>query len=461
MGARNPKKSQVRPFVWVEHPVNMKRIVTGGLAVLAAFFLTASVAASALDATARAEVVEALAQKLESSYAVAEAGERMAKAVRGKLASGAYDQMLSPEAFARELHADVRAVVDDRHLRVSFDGARAVARPGGPPPGMPDVRNGAIGRLEVLRGNIGYMEVSGVPPGANPAIDAAFAFLRNTDALIIDLRGNGGGMPQTVAYYMSYLSEGAPYTVMRVQDRLRGVFESQTTDLGDRSYGAKKPVYVLTSRFTFSGGEEFAYDVQAFKRGVTVGETTGGGANPGGPQSLGRGFTVFLPTGLAKHPATGTSWEGVGVKPDVAVEPAVALIEAHRLAAESLAAAASDAGKSDVLRAIAAGLAEQKQAASIASSTPLTKAQAQFVGQYTPVGGSGPSFSVIEKDGHLVLQHNGPLPTARLEPVSAGAFHMVGLPDDFIATFISGPADKRRLLVQRSNAVPPLLLERQ
>ena len=326
---------------------------------------------------------------------------------------------------------------------------------------MPDVRNGAIGRLQVLPGNIGYMEVSGVPSRANSAVDAAFAFLRNTDALIIDLRGNGGGSPDTVAYYMSYLSEGAPYSVVRMYGRQGIAFESKTTDLGDRSYGAKKPLYVLTSKLTFSGGEEFAYDVQAFKRGVIVGETTGGGANPGGPQSLVHGFTVFVPTAVVKHPVTGASWEGVGVKPDVPVPPALALVEAHRLAAESLAAAVTDAGQSEVLRAIAASLAEQKKIATGPSSIALTKIQAQLVGRYTPVAGIGPSFSVIEQEGHLVLQHSGQRPPSRLEQVSAGTFHLVGLPDDFIATFTSGPGDKRRLLLQQSNALPPLLLEQQ
>jgi hypothetical protein len=447
----------------------MKRMGTSGLAALAGLIAWAGVGAQSpatssapdLDATLRAEVVDALAKRLASSYAVAEAGEKMAEAVRSKLTAGAYDRLLAPEEFARALHADVRAVVDDRHLRVTFEGARPAARPDGPPPVRPDARNGAIGRLEVLAGNIGYMEVSGVPPRANVAIDAAFAYLRNTDALVIDLRGNGGGSPDTVAYYMSYLSEGPPYTVLRVHDRQQGVIETKTTELGERSYGKKKPVYVLTSILTFSGGEEFAYDVQAFKRGVIVGQTTGGGANPGGPHSLGHGFTAFVPMGLVKHPATGTNWEGVGVKPDVPVAPELALLEAHRLAAELLAAAASDARQSQVLRAIAAGLAEQKRVASAVSSSPPTKSQMQLVGRYTPVGGSGPAYSIIEKEGHLVLQPSGPRPPSRLEHVSARAFHLIGLPDDFTATFTSGAAGKHRLLLQLSNAWPPLLLEQQ
>nr|AFB69918.1 interphotoreceptor retinoid-binding protein [uncultured bacterium] len=165
---------------------------------------------------------------------------------------------------------------------------------GGPPPGPPpnaapeiDKLNGAIRRAQILPGNIGYLEINGVPPFASKAIDAAFAFLKNTDALILDLRGNGGGAPETVAYYMSYLSEGEPYMVLRVQTRHRGTSETHTTNLGDRSYGTRRPVYVLTSYMTFSGGEELAYDIQGFKRGLVVGETTGGGANPGSPQAIG------------------------------------------------------------------------------------------------------------------------------------------------------------------------------
>ena len=206
----------------------MKRIGRAGLAAFAGLIAWAGVGAQSPATLGRGSGRhgprggrDALAKRLASSYAVAEAGEKMAEAVRSKLAAGAYDRLLAPEQFARALHTDVRAVVDDRHPRATFDGARPAARADGPPSVRPDARNGAIGRLEVLPGNVGYMEVSGVPPGVEAAIDAAFAFLRNTDALIIDLRGNGGGWPDTVAYYMSYLSEGAPYAVMRVYDRQR------------------------------------------------------------------------------------------------------------------------------------------------------------------------------------------------------------------------------------------------
>jgi hypothetical protein len=130
---------------------NMKRLGRGGLAAFAGLIAWASVgaqspatsAAADLDATVRAEVVDALAKRLASSYAVAEAGEKMAEAVRSKLAAGVYDRLLAPEEFARALHTDVRAVVDDRHLRVTFDGARPGARPDRPAAVTPDARNGA------------------------------------------------------------------------------------------------------------------------------------------------------------------------------------------------------------------------------------------------------------------------------------------------------------------------------
>jgi hypothetical protein len=84
-------------------------------------------------------------------------------------------------------------------------------------------------------------------------------------------------------------------------------------------------VYVLTSKDTFSGGEDFAYTAQSFKRGTVVGEVTGGGANPTGPVELGHGVIATIPFGRSENPLTKTNWEGRGVQPDVAVAASGAL----------------------------------------------------------------------------------------------------------------------------------------
>ena len=106
--------------------------------------------------------------------------------------------------------------------------------------------------------------------------------------------------------------------------------------MSGRKFGPSKPVFVLTSARTFSGAEEFAYDLQTQKRATIVGETTGGGANPGGPVPLPYGMTLFVPTGRAINPITKTNWEGTGVKPDVAVPADSALAVAHRLAQKAV-----------------------------------------------------------------------------------------------------------------------------
>lgn len=183
------------------------------------------------------------------------------------------------------------------------------------------------------------MRVNGVPmfDYSKDAIAAAFAFLRNTDALIIDNRDNGGGDPRTVAFYMSYLSEGDPYLLNTFHWRKDDhVVESKTTNLGELSYGSRKQVFVLTSQGTFSGGEELTYDLQAFKRGVVVGETTGGGANPGGLLPLGHQFVAFIPGGYPVNAITQSNWEGAGVKPDIEVSAEQAMNKAYELALKKL-----------------------------------------------------------------------------------------------------------------------------
>jgi hypothetical protein len=155
------------------------------------------------------------------------------------------------------------------------------------------------------------------------------AGLADTRALIVDLRRNGGGTPQAEVYLTSYLLDPAkPVAVNRFVWRNPNTETFRTEEFmsSPTPYSYRdKPVYVLTSARTFSGGEAVAYDMQALKLATIVGETTGGGANPGGGMPLTPDFGVFMPAGRGENPTTGTNWEGVGVKPDVAVPAADAL----------------------------------------------------------------------------------------------------------------------------------------
>ena len=93
---------------------------------------------------------------------------------------------------------------------------------------------------------------------------------------------------------------------------------------------------MLTSKRTFSGAEEFAFDLKNQKRAMIVGETTGGGAHPGSGHRVADYFMVGVPFAKSRDPVTKTNWEGTGVEPDVKVPAADALATAEKLAMEKI-----------------------------------------------------------------------------------------------------------------------------
>lgn len=231
-------------------------------------------------------------------------------------------------------------------MRVAYS-ARPVPDQGphqGPPPEAERARSHAIAqrtnaafvKVERLPGNIGYLRLDQfhAPDEAGPRAAAAMNFLADTDALILDLRNNHGGEPASVALLVSYFYDDAAQVhindIYWHPDNFTRQFWTAPS-LPGRRY-PQKPVYVLTSHDTFSGGEECAYDLQSLKRATLVGEITGGGANGGMPVKVAEHFTVFVPAGRSVNPVTKTNWEGVGVKPDIAAPAARALDVAYRAA---------------------------------------------------------------------------------------------------------------------------------
>jgi hypothetical protein len=415
-----------------------------------------------IDARVRKDVLDRLARELESRYVIEGTAKKLAELVRAKQRAKAYRSLTTGPALARALTDDLLTVAHDKHLRVSFSFTPLPQDLSGPPSqellNQMRKQNGAIPKVEILDGNVGYMRVNGVPPldMSRPAVAAAFAFLHNTDALIIDNRGNGGGDPNTVALYVSYLSEGVPYIVNTFHWREGNrVVEFKTTELGEVAYGAHKPVFVLTSPGTFSGGEELSYDLQVLKRAVLVGEVTGGGANPGGPVTLGHQFVVNMPSGQPVNPVTGTNWEGVGVKPDIPVSSEAALSRAHALAVQRLMAEASDPVSRSGLNAVAMKLESIEEAES-GNATRL--ANAEILGTYAREAGPGTAVTILEKDGRLMQRVDG-FPDVALLFLKGNRYKLENFPDGFSTSFRM-QGDKAHLLLEVPFG-PPTILEKR
>lgn len=300
-----------------------------------------------VDAAMRKEVIDNLLKRLNDAYIFPDTAAKMERAVRERLDKGEYDKLTSAKQFAERLTADVQEVSHDKHLRVRYSHRPIPERTGGPREPSTEEReqfrremtriNYGFQKVERLPGNIGYVEFRGFfdPEGGAETVASVFNFLANTDAIIFDLRQNGGGDPRMVALICSYLFGAEPVHLNSLHWRdgkgeRVDEFWTLKEVTGKRYTG--KDVYVLTSGRTFSGAEEFSYNLKNLKRATLVGETTGGGANPGGGNRLNAHFGAFIPTGRAVSPITKTNWEGTGVEPDVKVPAEQALRTAQVMA---------------------------------------------------------------------------------------------------------------------------------
>jgi hypothetical protein len=333
----------------------MKRNLRAGLVILGittcfVAFAQAPVGPPPLDASQKKQAIDGLSKLLAENYVFPEVAQKVSVHLSERLASGAYDKAGDAGAFARALTEDLQAFAKDRHLSVGV-------RPPGEKPVSDDSlemkakmeqewrrQNYAFVKVEILPGNVGYLDLRMfLPPQmAGETATAAMNFLGHCDAIIFDLRKNGGGDPAMIQLLSTYLFEEPTHLndlYWRKGDK-RDQFWTLPYAPGPRL--AKVPVYILTSPETFSGAEEFSNNLKVLKRATLVGETTGGGANPGERFPFDPAFRAFIPTGRAINPTTGTNWEGVGVEPDLKVPQAEALTVAYLEALRALKAKTGD-----------------------------------------------------------------------------------------------------------------------
>ncbi len=299
---------------------------------------------SPIDAAEREKVIVDAGKLLAEFYVDTNIAEKMEAAIRKKAKSGAYDSVTDGSVFAQQLGEDLRAVSHDRHLSVGYSPVvdREEERPG--PGNDADARahmlkeNCGFEKVEVLPHNIGYVKLNyfGDPFVCGGVAATAMAFVAHTDALIFDLRENGGGDPHMVQVVASWLFDGPTHINDLVDQHEKTTTQYWTLPYvpGDRL--VKQPVYVLTSHDTFSGGEEFSYDLQTQKRAAIVGEITGGGAHPVSDHRIDDHLSIGVPYAHPVNPVTGKDWEGTGVIPEVQVPAKEALGRAQQMADDQL-----------------------------------------------------------------------------------------------------------------------------
>ena len=309
--------------------------------LLGAFFCCAQLQAQSLSAAFKQQSIDQICTLLQERYVFPEVANTTAEHLKARYKEGAFDAVSDLKSFANALTTEAQSITHDKHLRVRAAGEKKASgiQPDPLNAFLENHRSGTAGFVEVkiLLGNLVYLDLRGFAPPVQgrPMADHYMALLASSDALIIDLRQNGGGSPVMVQYLCSYFFDKKVHLnslYYRDGDRTE---EFWTLDEVGGTKMPDVPLFILTSHYTFSGAEEFSYNMQTRKRAVLVGETTGGGANPGGMVPVNDQLGIFIPNGRAINPVTKTNWEGVGVVPDVKAPKEEAFEKALELAQEA------------------------------------------------------------------------------------------------------------------------------
>jgi hypothetical protein len=294
-------------------------------------------------------VVEQVATLIEYNYFDATQAQSIAKDLRDANHAGRFDALTDPRDLAANLTARLQPL--DHHFYVRWSppeapkSARTSADAEGSPLSLETLeRRNAYGfrSVAMLPGAIGYIDMRSFADfsfnkpnePARKAAEAALTLVSNADAVIIDLRNNAGGSPTMVGYLVSAFTPPGANIYNEFHHR-----DSSESERPKESYPNPRlnvPLYILISGRTASAAESTAYTLQAAKRAILVGAVSGGAAHPGGEFPAGDDFFVFISTSTTVNPVTGANWEGIGVKPDVIVDPARALERAEMLALENI-----------------------------------------------------------------------------------------------------------------------------
>jgi hypothetical protein len=382
-----------------------------------------------IDAATRAAIVDSVTAVIDSVYVLEEPAKHIVAGLKENLAKGDYDDLTDPAAFAERLYRDAQAIHHDGHFRIAaippLDTATVKAGQDRDPAEVERfrridrARNYGFRKAEILPGGIGYLCFDRFADGdeAFAAAAAAMNFVANSNAVILDLRNNGGGSAAMIRFICGYLFEEDKHLInwdIRVEKK---TVQSYSADYVPGQRIAKQPVYVLTSRRTFSAAEEFTFDLKNLKRAVIVGDTTGGGGHTVASYTFAfTGFRVVtrIPFGRAYNPETNQGWEGVGVIPDMAVPADQALDAARADALKKLIDGEKDETIAAMYRWDLTDLQSRLKPVTLSS-----KQMRHYVGRYGP--------RRISLEGGALYYQREDQPRYKMEPMGEDLFRVSGL----------------------------------
>jgi retinol-binding protein 3 len=292
------------------------------------------------SAVAKTQVLQTLRHKIAAHYVMSENLAKIEASLDALAKSPEFVEATDSKAVAALLSAELQ--LHDKHFAVQWRSAaqRAVnATPSEDWFSKLERKNFGFKRVEILEGNVGYLEFWGfanLSERSRGTVGHMMGLLSGVDALIIDLRHNGGGNAEMVQLLSSYLLADKTHLNSFYSRDTGATTEFWTLDGVGSKFAPDLPLFLLTGAATFSAAEEFAYNLKHLKRATLVGETTKGGANPWRYVELLDGFRAAIPVAKAINPITKTNWEAVGVRPHVAIAAEQAFNEAYILALEAL-----------------------------------------------------------------------------------------------------------------------------
>ena len=399
-------------------------------------------AALTLDGATRRDVIDTIGAALTRHYVDADTGRLIADRLQARLTAGAFEGITDPYRFAEVVTTELRVINGDKHLLVVYDATsqpgmrigaegirmfgpppgargRAAGRPGRRPPSPEMVANArrqhfGLARLDIMPGNVGYLDIRGFAngPEVEAAVVNALEYLQFADAIIFDLRRNGGGSAETVNFIISHFTGADTLPSLTVSNRSGGEkFTRYTLAKVPGPRRPKVPLYVLTSGFTASAGEDFAFVLKNLGRATVIGAPSAGAGHNNAMVASGHGFATSISFTRVMDPKTGAEWERVGVQPNVVVNPAQALEAAHALALTAIADATTDADWKQELT-LTREVVEAQRAGRAVPGDLLADAPGNYDG----------GRSVVAQNGKLLYSRREGAQGEELVPLADGSF---------------------------------------